>query len=147
MRLLSGLLLLALVRSQAAHGGLEHDPRRVIPMAGNEKKSDQVTMVLNIFVDPANPRRIHKWTAGTTSADNGSFAYDGKPGFQDNYSCDPDSAEYDPSNYNRCLTFLHEHGIALDVPLAPVHSRRLRDRWPLLSQGLKLQILRKLLGA
>jgi hypothetical protein len=116
-------------------------------MAGNEKKSAQVTMVLNIFVDSANPRRIHKWTAGTTSADNGRFTYDGKPGFQDNYSCDPDSADYDPSNYNRCLTYLHEHNVALDVQLASVCSRRLRDRWPLLSAGLKLQILRKLLGA
>lgn len=77
----------------------------------------------------------------------GSFTYDGKPGFQDNYSCDPDSADYDPSNYNRCLTFLHEHGIAFELSPAPVDSRRLRDRWPLLSPGLKLQILRKLLGA
>ena len=115
-------------------------------MAGTEKKSEKVTMVLNIFVDPANKQRIHKWTAGTTSADNGSFTYDGKPGFQDNYSCDPDSADYDPSNYNRCLAFLHDKGIALDVSLAPVHSRRLRDRWPLLSSGLRLQIVRKLVG-
>jgi hypothetical protein len=138
----------ALARSQAAHGGpFRTDPRRVIPMAGNEKKSAQVTMVLNIFVDSANKRRIHKWTAGITSADNGSFTYDNKPGFQDNYSCDPDSADYDPANYNRCLTWLHEQGISLDVPLAPLHSRRLRDRWPLLSPGLKLQIVRKLLGA
>ena len=122
-------------------------------MSGTEKKKyAQATMAVNIFVDPANPRRIAKRTAyaGTSSHlgdDAHLFAYDGKPGFQDNYSCDPDSADYDPANYNRCLTFLHEHGIALDLPLAPVHSRRLRDRWPLLSPGLKLQILRKLLGA
>lgn len=118
-------------------------------MAGNEKKYVRATMAVNIFVDPDNPRRISKRTAfaGTASHpddDAHLFTYDGKPGFQDNYSCDPDSADYDPSNYNRCLTYLHEHGVALDVQLAPVSSRRLRDRWPLLSQGLKLQMLRKL---
>jgi hypothetical protein len=75
------------------------------------------------------------------------FGYDGKPGFKDVYSCDPDSADYDPANYNRCLTILHEQGIALDVPLVPVHSRRLRDRWQQLSPRLKRQILRGVTGA
>lgn len=120
-------------------------------MAGTVKKSVQVTMALNIFVDPDNPSRICKWTAyaGTDSHSGDEahlFTYDGKPGFQDVYSCDPDSADYNPSRFNRCLTLLHDEGIALDVPLAPVHSRRLRDRWPLLSPGLKLQIVRKLVG-
>jgi hypothetical protein len=113
------------------------------------KKSVQVTMALNIFVDPANPRRIHKWTAnaGSDHDDAHLFSYDGKPGFQDVYSCDPDSADYNPDRYNRCLQFLHDQGKALDVPLAPVHSRRLRDRWPLLSPRLRLQVLRALAGA
>jgi len=120
-------------------------------MAGTEKKYARATMAVNIFVDPDNPRRISKRTAyaGTSSHSDDDahlFTYDDKPGFQDNYSCDPDSADYDPSNYNRCLTYLHERGIALSVPLAPVHSRRLRDRWPLLSKTLKLQIVHKLLG-
>lgn len=39
-----------------------------------------------------------------------------------------DSTDYDPANYNRCLLLLHEHGIATSVPLAPLASRRLRDR-------------------
>jgi hypothetical protein len=119
-------------------------------MAGNDKKSVKVTMTLNIFVDPGNPMRICKWTAGAagTKDDNHLFTYDGKPGFKDNYSCYPDSSDYDPANYNRCLTLLHEQGVALDVPLAPIpHSRMLRDRWPLLSLKLKRQILRGLLHA
>jgi hypothetical protein len=119
-------------------------------MEGNSKKYARATMTVNIFVDPDNPRRISKRTAYAGSAkptdDAHRFTYDGKPGFQDNYSCDPDSADYDPANYNRCLTFLHDDGIALDVPLAAIRSRRLRDRWPLLSPKLRLQILRGLLG-
>ena len=118
-------------------------------MEGNGKKYARATMTVNIFVDPDNPRRISKRTAYAGSAKPGDDAhlltYDGKPGFQDNYSCDPDSADYDPANYNRCLTYLHEKGIALDRPLAEIHSRRLRDRWPLLSKNLQQQILRKLL--
>jgi hypothetical protein len=118
-------------------------------MEGNGKKYAQATMTLNIFVDPNNPRRIGKRTAyaGSTRDDAHLFTYDGKPGFQDNYSCDPDSADYDPANYNRCLTYLHERGISLDVPLAPINPRMLRDRWPLLSLKRKREILRKLLGA
>lgn len=117
-------------------------------MEGN-KKTAQVTMALNIFVDTANSKRICKWTAKAGPRGDGGrlFTYDGKPGFKDVYSCDPDSADYDPSNYNRCLTYLHDQGKALDVPLAPVHSRRLRDRWPLLSPGLRLQVVRHLLRA
>jgi hypothetical protein len=109
-------------------------------MEGNGKNYWPVTVTENIYLDTANHRRIFKVT------NDHAFGYDGKPGFKDVYSCDPDSADYDPSNYNRCLTVLHEHGIALDMPLAPVHSRRLRDRWPLLSPSLRLQIARKLVG-
>ena len=118
-------------------------------MEENSKKYVQVTMAVNIFVDPDNPRRIFKRSAhaGSDRDDAHLFTYDGKPGFQDTYSADPDSADYDPSGYNRCLTFLHERSIALDVPLAPVHSRRLRDRWPLLSAPSRKQILGKLLNA
>jgi hypothetical protein len=117
-------------------------------MEGNGKKYAQAKMTVNIFVDPANPQRIAKRTAyaGSGTDDAHLFTYDGKPGIQDNYSCDPGSADYDPANYNRHLTFLHEHGIALDVPLAPVHSRRLRDRWQLLSTTHRKQILGKLLA-
>ena len=120
-------------------------------MEGNVKKYARATMTVNIFVDPANPKRLSKRTAfaGSSKPDDDAhlFTYDGKPGFQDNYSCDPDSADYDPANYNRCLTFLHERGIALEVPLAPLQSRRVRDRWPLLSAKLRLQIMRGLLNA
>ena len=119
-------------------------------MDQNGKKFAQATMTVNIFVDPDNPRRISKRTAYAGSVRPGDdghlFTYDGKPGFQDNYSCDPDSADYDPANYNRCLTYLHEHGIALDVPLADVRSRRLRDRWDLISPRLRLQVLRRIAG-
>ena len=45
------------------------------------------------------------------------------------------------------LQLLHEQGIALDVAPGPVHSRWLRDRWPLLSPRLRLQVLRALAGA
>jgi hypothetical protein len=119
-------------------------------MAGNGKNHVQVTMATNIFVDPRNRKRICKWTASAASTKDDAhlFTYDGKPGFKDTYSCDPDSADYDPANFNRCLTLLHERGISLDVPLAPIpHSRMLRERWPLLSLKLKREIVRRLLHA
>jgi hypothetical protein len=101
----------------------------------------QVTMTLNVKVDPGNSLRIWKWTAGVTDYDNGTFTYDDKPGFKDTYSANPDSADYDPANYNRCLALLHEQGIATDIPLAPLASRRLRDRWGMWSVKLRRQIL------
>ena len=117
-------------------------------MAGNGKNHVQVTMAVNVFVDSGNPRRILKWTAfaGSSTTDQAHlFDYDGKPGFKDVYSCDPDSADYDPANYNRCLKLLHDNGKALDIPLAEVRSRALRDRWPMLSLKTRRTILRKLL--
>jgi hypothetical protein len=121
-------------------------------MEGNEKKHVQVKMAVNIWVDTIDPRRIHKETAfaGITAGDDQAylFDYNGKPGFKDLYSCNPDSADYDPARYNRCLKLLHDQGKALDVPMAEVPpSRMLRDRWPLLSLKLKRQILGKLLHA
>ena len=85
-------------------------------------------MALNVKVDPSNSQRIWKWTNGVSNADNGAFTYDGKPGFRDTYSADPSHADYDPANYNRCLQLLHEHGVATNFPLAPLASRRLRER-------------------
>jgi hypothetical protein len=127
---------------------------RVIPMEGNNKhvpKYVPASMTVNIFVDPGNPDRICKRTAFAGSVrdddDAWKFDYDGKPGFQDNYSRDPDSADYSPLNYNRCLKYLHDNGKALDLTFAPVHSRMLRDRWPLLSAKRRQDIIRKILKA
>jgi hypothetical protein len=110
-------------------------------MVGDGKKHVAVTVTVQIYVDTLNPKRIFKVTSDPV------FGYDGKPGFKDVYSADPASADYDPSNYNRCLTVLHNDGKALDTKLAPVHSRRLRDRWALLAPATRLQLLRKLAGS
>jgi len=115
----------------------------------NSKNYARATMAVNIFVDPEDPRRICKRTAfaGSTRDDDDGhrFTYDDRPGFQDNYSVNPDSADYDPAKYNRCLAYLHDNGVSLDVPLAEVRSRALRDRWPMLSLKTRRTILRKLL--
>jgi hypothetical protein len=100
----------------------------------------QITVTENIFLDPGNPNRIFKWTNDPV------FSYDGKPGSKDVYSRDPDSCDFNPERYNRHLTVLHEHGKALDVPLAPPASRKLRDRWALMSLRLRRQIIRSQSG-
>ena len=96
----------------------------------------KVTLDLNVFVDPGNPKRILIWTRNGVDTpfrdEHGE-----KPGFKLTVSADPLSADYDPGNYNRFLRALHKDEIALDVHLVPVRSRRLRDRWALLESALK----------
>jgi hypothetical protein len=99
-------------------------------------------MRLNIWLDSSSGnRRIIKSTAGIEHGDNSAFDYDGKIGFWDTYSSDPDSPDYNPAGYNRCLTYLHSKGAALDVPLVPLRSRSLKDRWALLSDKRKRDII------
>jgi hypothetical protein len=108
--------------------------------------AETANMRLNIWLDSSSGnRRIIKSTNGTVYGDNGAFDYDGKPGFWDTYSTDADSPDYNPAGFNRCLKFLHDRGKHLDVPLAPLHSRSMKDRWPLLSDKRKRDIIRAFL--
>jgi hypothetical protein len=93
----------------------------------------EVSLDLNVFLDPGNSRRILIWTrngAKTPFRDE----HGAKPGFKLTVSADTLSADYDPANYNRFLRALHEAGVGLDVHPVPVHSRRLADRWGLIEQ-------------
>ncbi len=103
-------------------------------------------MRLTIWLDSSSGnKRIIKSTAGTEYGDNGAFDYDGKVGFWDTYSIDPDSPDFNPAGYNRCLKYLHDQGLHLDVPLAALRSRSLKDRWSLLSPKRRRDVINSLL--
>lgn len=57
-----------------------------------------------------------------------------KPGIWVSASSDPDSANYDPSSFNRWAGILRDHDQAAPDPV-PEHSRRLDHKWPLPSPG------------
>lgn len=100
---------------------------------------ETVEIKVNIFQDPRNPKRIMFWSAdGTKSPFHDEHG--GKPGFKWTISADPDSADYDPANYNRFARFLRDKEKPAPDHDVPIHSRRLADRWDLVSPKLRRQI-------
>lgn len=100
---------------------------------------EPVTVKLNIFQDSRNPLRILVWTAdGTKSPFRDEHGE--KPGFKWAVSADPDSADYDPANYNRFARFLRSEGKPAPEHDVPIHSRRIVNRWSLLSPKLRRQM-------
>jgi hypothetical protein len=62
-----------------------------------------------------------------------------RPGIRFSASSNPDSAYYDPNNFNRLAGYLRGRGLPAPDPV-PEHPRRLDRRWPLLSPGLRARI-------
>ncbi len=65
-----------------------------------------------------------------------------KPGIWFSASSNPDSADYNPNNFNRLAGYLRDQGLPAPDPV-PEHSRRLDRRWPLLSPRLQARIRRQ----
>jgi hypothetical protein len=99
---------------------------------------------VNIFQDTGNPQRIFIWSAdGAKSPFRDEHGQ--KPGFKWTVSADPDSADYDPANFNRFGRYLRDKGKPAPEHDVPVRSRRLADRWSLLSPRLQRQTWQRLM--
>jgi hypothetical protein len=59
-----------------------------------------------------------------------------RPGIWFSASSNPDSADYDPNNFNRLTRYLRGQGLPAPNPV-PEHPRRPDRRWPLLSPRLR----------
>jgi hypothetical protein len=68
-----------------------------------------------------------------------------RPGVWVSASCNPDSADYHPNNYNRFAGILRDAGEPAPDPV-PEHARRLDRRWPLLSPEMQAKILQQISG-
>ena len=64
----------------------------------------------------------------------------GKPGFKCAVSANPNSADFDPLNYNRFGRYLRERDKPAPAADVPVRSRRILVRYDMLSARLRRQI-------
>jgi len=103
----------------------------------NVTQWEPLTLTFNVYLDPNDSGRMLLWSNDPQLTD----AHGAKPGIKLCYSTDPDSADYSPANYNRLLRWLHRQGKYLDVVEVPEHSRRLMDRWGLLSLAARRRLL------
>ena len=65
-----------------------------------------------------------------------------RPGIWFSASSNPDSADYNPNNFNRLAGYLRDQGLPAPDPV-PEYSRRMDRRWPLLSLRLRTRIRRQ----
>lgn len=78
---------------------------------------------LRVWWHPDQPDRIHLGTHRSDITDeNGE-----KPGLRIVFSSNPDSADYNPGNFNRIARWLKDNGKSAPEPVEK-KSRRLRDR-------------------
>lgn len=78
---------------------------------------------LNVWWNPSDPDRIHLATSQPDIVDD----HGEKPGLRIVFSSNPNSADFNPGNFNRIARWLAANGKAAP-PLTEAASRRLRDR-------------------
>jgi hypothetical protein len=98
---------------------------------GSYSKIDGVVLTVH-WMEPG--RIVIKNGDRRTTKPDGS-----KPGIWVSASSNPDSADYNPNNFNRLAGYLRDQSLPAPDPV-PEHSRRLDRRWPLLPPRLQVRI-------